>query len=131
VEGDLDLALLPLVQLVGALVPDRHRARAVLPLGDLAVELEVLERVILGVHGQPVVRRGGRDAVGDGPGGQHAVVLEAQVPVQAGGVVLLDDEAAAGGRWGRLAGRLGGGFEVTLGPIALERALVLGSRHGD
>jgi hypothetical protein len=47
---DLDLALLPLERLVGPLVPDRHRPAAVLALGDLAVEVDVLERVVLGVQ---------------------------------------------------------------------------------
>ena len=64
VQLDLDLARLPLElarrcrvsQIV--IVP-----RAVLALGDLAVELEVLERVVLGAHRQAVVlrrRRAGR-----------------------------------------------------------------------
>ena len=41
--------------LVGAAVPDRHRPRAVLALRDLTLELEVLERVVLGVHREPVL----------------------------------------------------------------------------
>ena len=34
-------------------------------------------------------------AAGDGEGDQHAVAFQADVPVQAAGVVLLDDEAPA------------------------------------
>ena len=65
---------------------------------------------------QAVVRRVGRDAVGDRPRGEHAVVLEAQVPVQAGGVVLLDDEPVAPADVAP-ARRLGGGVEVALGAV--------------
>ena len=128
VEGDLDLAVLPLVYVVRAVVPDRHRARAVLALGYLPVELEVLEGVVLGADGQPVIGRIGRDAVGNRPGREHPVVLEAQIPVQAGGVVLLDDKPVAGGpAVGRGVGRgvdpargLGCGFEIALAPVGVE-----------
>ena len=95
VQADLDLARLPLEHLVGAAVPDAHRAGAVLALGDLALELEVLERVVLGVHGEAVVLGRLGQAVGDREGDEDAVALQAQVPVQARGVVLLDDEAPA------------------------------------
>ena len=64
VEADHDLAALPLLGLVGARVPDPHRAAAVLALRDLAREVDVLERVVLGVDGEPVARpdRGARPA---------------------------------------------------------------------
>jgi hypothetical protein len=42
------------------------------------------EVVALGVRG---------DSLGNGPGHQRAVALEPEVPVEAAGVVLLDDEA--------------------------------------
>ena len=50
--------------------------------------------MILGVDREPVLGRVGRDPVRDRPRGQHAVVLEPQVPVQPRRVVLLDDEPA-------------------------------------
>jgi hypothetical protein len=56
-QADLDLARLPLELLVGAAVPDRHGPGAVVALRDLAVELEVLERVVLRVDGESVVAR--------------------------------------------------------------------------
>ena len=122
-EGHLDLAVLPLVDLERPLVPDRHRAGAVLALGDLALELEVLERVILGPDRKPILGRIGWDSVWDRPGGQRAVVLEPQVPVKPGGVMLLDDKAREGVarrlRFAR-AGRLRGGFEVPLLAIGLK-----------
>ena len=92
-EGRDHLVVAELLRLVGAAVPDEHRAGAVLALRDLALELEVLERVVLGVHGEPVLVRVLRHAARKRPRGERAVVLEAQVPVQAAGVVLLDHEA--------------------------------------
>ncbi len=62
---------------VGATIPDRHRAGAVLTLGDVALELEVLERVILGVHRAVVAARICRDALGNGPRRECAVTFEA------------------------------------------------------
>ncbi len=98
VEGDHHLVLAPLVGLVGPAVPDLHRSRAVLARGDVAVEVEVLERVVLGPDREVVSARVRRDALGDRPGGQRAVVLEPQVPVQRAGVVLLHDEPRGGCR---------------------------------
>ena len=42
---------------VGARVPDLHQAAAVLAAWDLALEVEVRERVVLGAHGEPVLAR--------------------------------------------------------------------------
>src|SRR5438067_11774686 len=95
-EGDLDLALLPLVDLVRPPIPDRHRPGAVLALGDLPVEVEILERVVLGADREPILTRVGRDPVRDRPRRQRPVVLEPEVPVKARRVVLLDDEARLG-----------------------------------
>ena len=92
VEGDHHLVLAPLVGLVGPAVPDLHRARAVLALRDVAVEVEVLERVVLGADREVVAAGVRRDALGHRPRGQRAVALEPQVPVQGPRVVLLDDE---------------------------------------
>ena len=58
VQRDLDLARLPLQAVVGAAIPDRHRAGAVLALWDLALEVEVLERVVLGVRRRSGCRLG-------------------------------------------------------------------------
>ena len=57
VEGDDHLVVAELLGLVGAAVPDLHRARPVAALRDLAVEVEVLERVVLGAHRQAVLLR--------------------------------------------------------------------------
>ena len=116
VEGDLDLGVLELVGLVRAPVPDPHRPGAVAALRDVALELEVFERMVLGVDRHTVVLRVLGDAVRDRPGDRDAVVLEAQVPVQARRVVLLHHEAreAVSPRRRLLARRLRG----ALGPLA-------------
>ena len=121
-QEHLELARLPLEHVVGPAVPDAHRARAVLALGDLALELQVLERMVLGVHRQAVVLGRLGQAVGDGEGDEHAVVLEAQVPVQARGVVLLDDETAAVAGRRLLPHGLGRLLRRALGPVRLELA---------
>ena len=95
VQPDLDLALRPLQRLVPAGVPDRHRTGPVLPPRDLPLEAPVLQRVILGVHGQVVDGRVVRHALRHRPGHQHPVPLQPHVPVQPPGVVLLDHERAA------------------------------------
>ena len=57
VEGDHHLVVAELVRLVGPAVPDLHRPGAVLAGRDVAVEVDVLERVVLGVDRQVVARR--------------------------------------------------------------------------
>ena len=96
---------------------------AVLAARDLALEVEVLERVVLGGGGEVVLPGLLRQALRDRPGGEHAVALEAQVPVQAPGVVLLDHEPR---RSPRRAGacppaRLGVAAKSRLRAVALRR----------
>ena len=85
------------------------------------MEVEVLERMVLGAHGQAVLGRVGGDTVGNRPRGEHAVVLEAQVPVQAGGVVLLDDEPVPVLRGGAgLPRGLRRSVEIALGAVVTQ-----------
>src|SRR4029079_518991 len=90
-HGEPAVALL-LDRLVVAAVPDLDRPSAVLALRDLALEVGVVERVVLDVHGQVALALAQRDAPGDGPAGEGAVALEAEVEVQPPGVVALHDE---------------------------------------
>jgi hypothetical protein len=120
VEDDHDLRVAPLLDLEGAAVIDPHRPRAVVARRDLAVEVEVLERVILGAHRQVVALGIGRDPLGDGPAGERALVLQAQVPVHRAGGVLLHDEAQRGVGLGRLSRRFRGSLEVAFGPIGVQ-----------
>src|SRR5205085_6084415 len=109
-------------QLVAAVIPDLHGARAVLALGDDAREGRVLHRVVLGVNGQIALARLQRQPFRQRPAGQGVVHLQAQVVVQPAGVVALDDEdrpfaaaprALVSGRLRRLAG-------ASLAPVVVE-----------
>ena len=106
--------------LPAAAVPDDHLAAAVLALRDLALEVGIVERMVLDVHRQPLVAGHQARAAGDGPARQRVADLEAEVVVQPPRRVLLHHEgvavAAAVG-----PGRLVGGAEVALGPVGLER----------
>jgi hypothetical protein len=93
VERDDDLVLLELVAVVGPAVPDDHLAGPVVALGDLSLEVDVVERMVLDVHGQVVALGVLRDPLWQGPRDEHTVPLQPEVPVQPPGVVLLDDEA--------------------------------------
>ena len=122
VESDLDLVWLPLVPFESPRIPDPHRSGSVFPGRDVTLELEILERVVLGADRQAVLGWIGRDSVGDRPRGQDAVVLEAQIPVQARGVVFLDHESRLLGGARRLlpAARLRGLAEAALGAVGGE-----------
>ena len=124
VQHDHQLAVLDLLRPVGAGVPDRHHSRPVAAVGNVALEGEVLERVVLGVHGEVVAPGVPGETSGQGPRHQDSLVLEAQVPVQPGGVVLLDHEPpllALGD--GGSTRRLGRAFEVALAGVLAEPAI--------
>jgi hypothetical protein len=65
-------------------------------VGVHALELTRLQGVVLDRHGQPPDRRVERGALGHGPGAQHRASLDAQIEVQCGRVVKLDDEPGCG-----------------------------------
>src|SRR5690606_35121733 len=87
-------------------------AGAVLPLGDDAFELRVLERMVLRADGEALVRLGRGRSLRHGPRGHHPVELQPEIPMQLPGGVHLDDEHATAryypaakefGRAGRVA----------------------------
>ncbi len=105
VQAELEIAALDLglagcvaEQIEGAAVPEHHAAAAVLAFGDVAFEISVVERMIFDVDGEGFGERLKRGAFGDGPGFERAVDFEAEVVVQARGVVALDAEEISGGR---------------------------------
>ena len=88
VERELELALLQrgfrrrALRRPRALVPDHHGAAAVLAGRDHALELRVLDRVILDLHREPLDARIEGGPLRHGPREQHAVPFEAEVVVQ-------------------------------------------------
>ena len=94
-EDEFDLSVGPLLDVVAAGIPDRHPPAAVLTTWDVSLEGGVLQRMVLGVHGEMVLFRSLGYALGEGPGDEDAVALESQVPVQASCVMLLDHEELA------------------------------------
>ena len=106
---------------VGARVPDDDLTGAVLAPGDDALEGGIGDGVVLGHDG--VAADGGvaGGATGDGPRLHDAADLEAEVVVEARGVVLLDDEGeGSGAALGDGVGGLGRGREVALLAVAVE-----------
>src|SRR2546422_11202126 len=95
VKGDLVLVLAVLEQVVGALVPDRHRAGAV-PVRDDAREVEVFDGVVLGVDGEPAFAALQRRALRYRPRGEDAAHLEPDIPVQTRRVMPVHHVAAGG-----------------------------------
>ncbi len=90
-HGQPAVALL-LEELVGAAVPDLDRSGAVLSGRDLALEIRVIQRVILHVDSQVTLASLERNPLRHGPAGERAVPLEPEVVVQPPGSVALDDE---------------------------------------
>ncbi len=60
-------------------VPHHHRPRAVVPVGDHPLEIGVFDRVVLGLHRQPLLGGVGRGAARDRPRFQNAVPLQPQI----------------------------------------------------
>ena len=83
----------------GSPVPGSASSRAVLALRDVRLEVEVLQRVVLGPGSEPALVGIARGALGESPRGEHAIDLEPKVVVEAARAVAVDDEpAAAAGR---------------------------------
>ena len=80
-------------QLVRAAIPDLDGPGAVLAGRDRALEVAVLERMILDVNGEMPLAAPQRNALRHRPARQRAVSLETKVVVQPTSVVALDDEA--------------------------------------
>src|SRR5690606_27826212 len=114
-------------RLPGAAVPDQDAAAAVLALRDHALEVGVLERVVLGLRCEPPLAGHEARSLRHRPALEHAVELEPEVVVQAARGVLLHDEAPAArptrarvARASRVAARLGAPAEVAPAPVVLE-----------
>ncbi len=115
-------------------IPHDDVATAVLAVTDHALEVGVLDRMVLDVHRESAGGRVEGRALRHGPARQHTVHLQAEVVVQPPGAVALHDERArAAGRHrgaGRLTSRLRRAREVAHRPIGVETPGVLRARHG-
>src|ERR1051326_9230336 len=79
-----------------AAVPDDDRAAAVLALGDVALELEIVERMVFGANRKPLLARHQARSSRHRPALEHAVELEPQIVMQPARRVLLHHELPAG-----------------------------------
>ena len=100
-------------------VPDDHRPAAIFALGDDALEVDIFERMVLGLDRQPLVGRVERRALRHGPALQHAADLQPQIVVVGRRVMLVHDEAVAC-RLDGAAGRLRRLGKVPLGSVGLQ-----------
>ena len=112
-------------------VPDHDGSAAVFALRDRALEGAVLERVVLGAYGEPLLGRVEAGAARHRPALQHAVELGPEIEVQPARAVLLDHERAALPARADPALRLGGAREVALLVIGLERRGAAGGHDGE
>src|SRR3954451_14161440 len=78
-----------------ALVPQHHRAAPIFALWDRAFEPAIVERMVLGAHGKPILAGIETRPLGYPPPLDSPIKLDAEVPVQAPSVVLLLHEAIA------------------------------------
>ncbi len=110
-------------RLPGAAVPGLHGSGAILAIRNGALEVRVVERVVLHMGRDPLVGRVERGPLAHRPTPQHAAVLQPEIPMQAGTMrrVLLHDEhrRARARRFARRSRGRGfvGHAEVALGAI--------------
>src|SRR6266404_2627679 len=102
-------------------VPEHDRSRAVLFFRDHALEVAVVQRMILDVDGEPLVRRIEARSLRHRPAFERAVELETEVVMQAAGGVLLHDEPQPCAALRRHAAlRLRSLAEIAFAMVALE-----------
>ena len=76
-------------------VPDDHRPAAIFAFGDDALEVDIFERMVLGLDRQPLVGRIERRPLRHRPALQHAADLQPQIVVVGRRMMLVHDEAVA------------------------------------
>jgi hypothetical protein len=76
----------------GAAVPNQHGAGAVGPIGDHALEVDVLERMVLDLHREPLLAWIEAWTLRHGPALEHATHLQAEIVMQPPRRMLVDDE---------------------------------------
>ena len=79
--------------LVASLIPDNHVSGPVLSSGDDTFEVQVLERMVLGVDSQALLGWIQGGPPGNRPGSQHALHFESEIVVKTAGRMFLHYEA--------------------------------------
>src|SRR5438270_1547107 len=102
-----------------AAIPDQHRAAAILAFRNRAFERVVLDRMVFDMHGEPFFAGHEAGPARHRPAFHHAVELEPQIVMQAGGRMLLNDERIAAAL-DLATARLGGNTELTFLAIFLK-----------
>jgi len=77
---------------IGPEIPNHHDAGAVLTLRDDPFKIDILEWVILHLDGQPFVCRIQGRPFGNSPGFEDSAHLQAEIPMELSGLVLVYDE---------------------------------------
>src|SRR6266704_1041324 len=102
-------------------IPEQHRAATVFTLGNRALEVTVVERMIFDLDGEPLVCGIEGGTPGNRPRLEYPIEIKSKVVVQPPGGMLLNDKAQTFGRGyrARTAG-LSGFLEVALGAISAQ-----------
>ena len=106
VHGQATVALF-FDKLVSAAIPDLDGPGSVLTRRDGPLEVRIVERMILDVHGKMAFPTPKRDSFRDRPARQRAVSLEPKVVVQSPRGMALNDEPSVTLPYSRLSERLG------------------------
>jgi len=133
VEADLDVASVErgldgqlLAVFIGEVVefagvPHDHGARAVFAFGDGSLELGVLQRVVLGTRGQPLLAWVEGRALRHRPRGRHLTDLQPEVEMEGRSIMTLYDEYPAPApilRGSSVPAWLSGGTQAALRAVA-------------
>src|SRR6185369_15210291 len=96
-EGEMEMTflnglarVLARLRLPSAAVPQHHRAATIFSPGNDALELAIIEWMILGPNRKALVVGIERRPLGHGPALQHPIQFKAEVPVQPRRIMLLD-----------------------------------------
>src|SRR5262249_46781286 len=106
--------------IVGAPVPAIDFASAVLPLGNRAGEVRIVDWVILDMDRQSLLRWIERGPLRNCPALQYPIGLQAKVVMQPRCVMLLDDKDRLAFPFANLARRLHSLAEIALGLVLLK-----------
>jgi hypothetical protein len=127
-EDHVDFTLLKLLvgrdaalRLVCTFIPDHHRSRAILALGNHPLEIGVLDRMVLRPYGEPLVRRTHGRPFGYCPRYQNAVDRQPKIIMQSTRVMFLHDKETAAVPAPNTPRRLGRLTKLPLPAVFFER----------